>query len=79
MEWWRAQGHRLVLYLDDGLFVFQNLEEANTLVPIVRQQLRECGFLDNEKSQWEPTQKLTWLSFVIDLGNMTLSAPQDSY
>ena len=45
---------------------------------MLRQDLKSAGFFVNEdKSIWKPTQKLTWLGFVWDLRNSTLELPDE--
>ena len=39
---------------------------------MLRQDHKLAVFVNEEKRVWEPTQKLTWLGFVWDIGNSKL-------
>jgi hypothetical protein len=54
---WRSKGIKIVLYLDDGIIIGKDRQEAITAVNIVRNDLINAGFIiNNEKSVWNPTQ-----------------------
>ena len=62
IRYWRAQGLRAVLYLDDGIVAAKGEEAARIASNQVRQDLALAGLIVNEcKSQWEPVQRLIWL------------------
>ena len=76
--YWRSQGLRAVLYLDDGIVAAKGLENSNRMSVRIRQDLVRAGLIVNEaKSQWEPVRKLTWLGFEIDLEIGQLTVPED--
>ncbi|VDH97494.1 Hypothetical predicted protein [Mytilus galloprovincialis] len=75
---WRSQGLRVILYLDDGWGVESNAQSCKVLSNILQLDLKSAGFFVNqEKSVWKPTQKLTWLGFEWDLHNSSLDLPID--
>ena len=66
--YWRGQGMRVVLYLDDGIVAAEGLDKANQASGRVRQDLASAGFIANEqKSQWNPVQQLVWLGFELNM------------
>ena len=68
VRYWRGQGIRIVVYLDDGLGAATGETEAANISKIVQSTLEQAGFvLNREKSVWQPTQRLQWLGFVIDM------------
>ena len=68
IRYWRGKGLRTVVYLDDGLrrvAIYSSAVEPSLLV---RNTLECAGFIVHPaKVNWEPTQRLVWLGFVIDL------------
>ena len=51
--YWRDQGLRAVMYVDDGIVAAKGLETANRIKVRVQQDLVTAGFIVNEtKSQW---------------------------
>ena len=76
VRFWRGQGLRVVLYLDDGILAVNGLELAAQASRQVQQDLAKASLIVNEfKSQWQPVRKLTWLGFEIDLGLGQLTVP----
>ena len=62
VKFWRFNGIKIVVYIDDGCGVENTLEISKTHSQIVRFSLRDAGFADNSsKSVWEPVQLLIWL------------------
>ena len=77
VRYWRAQGLRVVLYLDDGLGAAAGMESACTHSKMVRSTLESAGFLTHPaKSVWNPTQCLTWLGFVLNLAEGQIQVPE---
>ena len=75
---WRAEGIKIVLYLDDGILVADNLAEATRHSSIIQADLSNAGFIVNqEKSVWVPSKRLKWLGFVLDTDKNTFEVPQD--
>ena len=75
--YWRGQGLRVVLYLDDGIVAIEGLDKAIEASKKVKVDLASAGLIANEqKSQWEPEQRLIWLGFEINLHEGQLFIPQ---
>ena len=75
-KYWRSQGHRIIIYLDDGWGVEFNFNICKAFADRVRQDLESAGFFINkEKSVWEPSRRLKWLGFVWDLNTFSLEIP----
>ena len=78
VRYWREQGIRIVVYLDDGLAAAAGEANAIKASEIVHSTLEQAGFRANcEKSVWEPTQRLQWLGFVLDLAQGQIEVPQE--
>ena len=76
VRFWRKQGIRITLYLDDGLAVASSKTKALEASSLVKTTLEQSGFVAHpEKSQWTPVQQLTWLGFVIDLAAGKIEVP----
>ena len=66
--YWRGQGVKVVLYLDDGNVAVKGEDLAKRVSTRVRDGLGKAGFVVNEtKLQWTPVKRLAWLGFKIDL------------
>ena len=75
---WRAQGYRMIVYLDDGWGIESSYDNCKKLSNIVKHDLLSAGFFINfEKSIWEPTKSLTWLGFIWNLVDFTLEIPKE--
>ena len=78
VKYWRSDGHRVIMYLDDGWGIHEEFDSCKSLASQIRQDLLSAGFFVNEeKSVWEPTQKLVWLGFLWDLESGSLIIPKD--
>ena len=78
VRYWRARGIKITVYLDDGLAVASNEQQASDASQIVRDTLKKAGFIAHpEKSQWVPTQRLVWLGFVIDMAVGQIEVPEE--
>ena len=76
VKYWRAQGLRITVYLDDGICVAQGLEAANRASEVVKCTLDRAGFVVNvAKSMLQPAQQGQWLGFQLDLALGELSVP----
>jgi len=75
---WRCNGIPIVVFLDDGLGGGANNITAkihSLKLYKVHCDLLRFGFLINEdKSQWEPSQAITWLGVVLDTKQGIVSA-----
>ncbi|XP_060081899.1 uncharacterized protein LOC132561188 [Ylistrum balloti] len=65
----RLLGHKLVMYLDDGIGGHETEGGANESSRYVRQALIDYGFLiAEEKSNWVASQHVTWLGYTWSMG-----------
>ncbi|XP_062570673.1 uncharacterized protein LOC134232701 [Saccostrea cucullata] len=65
VKFWRSKGHKMVMYLDDGMGGASTLHEAELVSLEIQKDLDKLGFLvAADKSHWEPVQELVWLGFV---------------
>ena len=75
---WRAQGMRVVPYVDDILFMSRSIDEAHSSQRIVLADLQASGFILNvKKSQLEPRHYVRFLGLDIDSRTMTFRVPED--
>jgi len=75
---WRSQGLRAIIYLDDGVVAVQGKDAADAASRKVRYDLSNAGLVENAgKSNWVPSQCLTWLGFVIDLEKGKVIVPKE--
>ena len=64
----RSQGHKVVMYLDDGIGGHKKYDAALQLSTHVRATLIEFGFLlAHDKCHWDPTSVKTWLGYILDM------------
>ncbi|XP_065892728.1 uncharacterized protein [Dysidea avara] len=78
VKYWRGRGLRVLLYLDDGIVAVAGEEAAKLASQRVREDLVKAGLVEHSaKCIWEPTAKLKWLGFDIDLGIGQISVPAD--
>ncbi|CAC5394903.1 unnamed protein product [Mytilus coruscus] len=74
VKYWRENGVDIVLYLDDGLGMGKNKQEASECSSFVKTSLLEAGFLINmDKSIFEPVQCSEWLGLVWDSSDFSIS------
>ena len=77
IKFWRGHGHRVLLYLDDGIGGHFSQPSAKLLSLKVRQDLIACGFtLNDEKSVWEPTQIIAFLGVILSFAQGTIHIPE---
>jgi len=74
----RAQGVRLVIYLDDILLIHQSEELLQHQAEMTIQLLESLGFTINlEKSQMIPAQRTQFLGFILDSRLMKFFLPEE--
>ena len=74
----RRAGIRLIIYLDDLLFMHATQEGVREDMATARHLLENLGLVINlEKSVFVPTQKLEFLGFIIHTIDMILVLPDD--
>lgn len=65
---WRGKGHKVIVFLDDGIGGAQGKERAVEMSAFIRQDLLAFGFLlADEKCSWDPALVVTWLGHVWDM------------
>ena len=68
VAFWRSKGHKIIMFLDDGIGGSGKLVDAARSSTFARESLLDLGFLlANEKCQWVPVQQVTWLGYFIDM------------
>lgn len=74
----RNMGVRLIVYLDDILILAQSPELLKTHMEMMAQRLESLGFkLNNGKCEWEPSQLVEFLGFLVNSLSMRISLPEN--
>ena len=74
----RANGYRIVRFLDDILLIVSSVEECLSQLSSVTDLLQSLGFVINaNKSQLIPVTRISYLGFIIDTISMTLLLPDE--
>ena len=64
---WRHQGIYIAIFLDDGWAIERDRQVCSSVSKAVKADLGEAGFITNdEKSIWEPCQRIDWLGLTWD-------------
>ena len=75
---WRSRGIPIAIFLDDGLGGGADHVSAKINSLVVHSDLLKSGFVPNEvKSQWEPTQIITWLGVILNSIDGSIKATDD--
>lgn len=70
----RSQGQENVGYIDDSYLQGGTFEDCETNVAVTVKLFRDLGFiLNHKKSVFQPTQFLTFLGFILNSVNMTVT------
>ena len=78
VKFWRREGIKIFVYIDDGLRTSPSLDLAVEEAEFVRNSLTQCGFIINfEKSVWQPQKELIWLGIKINLINSRFTIPEN--
>ena len=78
LRYWRAEGMRCQMYMDDGSGGAASVEEAETVASRMRSDLAKAGFLPNEKKcRWTPSQVVEMLGMKIDLAEGKIWVTED--
>ena len=76
VKYWRSRSIKIIMYLDDGIITNDDKTSLEIEANRVKSDLGRAGFLINEeKSNWNPEQKIVWLGFNIDLNLFQFSIP----
>ena len=74
--YWIVRGLRILVYLDDGLCAVSGKQSAIEASQLVQLTLDESGFVTHPtKSIWQPSHRLIWLGFVVDVGIGQIEVP----
>ena len=77
-RYWRARGLHILVYQDDGLCAVSGEQSAKRASQLVQHTLSEAGFVTHPtKSNWQPSQRLVWLGFVVDVGLGQIEVPKE--
>ena len=78
VKYWRSQGLRALLYLDDGIVAVKGKQQAEEASHKVRQDLVKVGLVEHTaKCSWVPSQQARWLGFNLDLQQGVISVPEE--
>ena len=74
----RGLGYLSLVYLDDSLLAGDSFANCEENVKVTIKSLESLGFvINNKKSEFIPTTKITFLGFIIDSVSMTVQLTQD--
>ena len=77
VKYWRGRGDLILMYLEDGIGGDMSVERSRILSDSVRHNLASSGFtLNDDKSIWEPTQRLVFLGSILDFGEGFIQIPE---
>jgi len=63
----RSQGHKIIMFLDDGIGGGRSYSEALLSSQVTQSSLLEFGFLlAHDKCFWEPQRNVVWLGYALD-------------
>ena len=72
-KYWRLQGVKIAICLDDGLVIDNDYGICKTLSSRIKEDFRRVGFVANaEKSIWDPVQSIVWLGLCWNSLNGTI-------
>ena len=78
VKYWRSQGIKAVIYLDDGIASVPQLEEAKRISFLMKSDLEQAGFVVHPtKCSWEPSHHAQWLGYEVNLENGSIAIPKD--
>jgi len=73
----RSKGHIVMAYIDDLLCVNSSTDMVKATLTETCKLFQELGFIVHPvKSQFEPSQIITFLGFIINTVDMTVSLPE---
>ena len=77
VKYWRGCGHLTLMYLNDGLGGDTSLESTKSLSDTVCHDIVLSSFTpNNDKSVWQPKQKLVFLGTVLDFEEACILIPE---
>ena len=77
VKYWRFKGIPIVVFIDDGIGVGKNKEQASLFSVFVKDTLNKSGFVFNvEKSVWEPDVTAEWLGLFVNTQECFICLPK---
>ena len=77
---WRDQGICIAIFLDDSWAIERDHQVCRSVSKAVKTDLDEAGFItDDEKSIWEPCQRIDWLGLTWDSARGTIEIVDRRY
>ena len=78
VRFWRANGLKIIMYLDDGLGGSSTFHQAALVSQMVRYDLENLGFLiSHEKCVWLPSLSVVWLGLVFNSDKGTIHITEE--
>ena len=78
VKFWRSSGHKIIMYLDDGLAGANTIQSAYVLSSKIKNDLEKLGFLlAHEKCDWKPRQNVTWLGLIWNMASGTMHLTEE--
>ncbi|MEW8548285.1 MAG: reverse transcriptase domain-containing protein, partial [Candidatus Thiodiazotropha sp.] len=78
VSYWRSQGHKVIMYLDDGIGGHSEYDKAWVLSQYLQKSLPEFGLLiASDKCHWEPVIRLEWLGYCLDMSVARVYVTED--
>ncbi|MEW8546455.1 MAG: reverse transcriptase domain-containing protein [Candidatus Thiodiazotropha sp.] len=70
VKFWRSKGHRIIMFLDDGIGGSSTFDHALISSAFVKQSLLSLGFLlADEKCNWKPCLQVVWLGNTLNMND----------
>ena len=67
VKYWRRNGIKIVLFMDDGIGAAGSAEKSKRAADFVKSSIEKSGFVTNTgKSHWVPSHHVTWLGLEIN-------------
>ena len=78
VKYWRSEGKRVVIYIDDGIYASSTIQEAENGSAIIASDLKDASFVLNmPKSKLSLHQIGDWLGLITDLLSACFRVPAE--
>ena len=78
VKYWRLHAVKIAVFLDDGISIEYDYNQALSNSKFVRNSLIKAGFVLNEnKSVWTPSKNMVWLGMEIDTNKNIIKITDD--
>ena len=68
VSYWKGEGHKVIMYLDDGIGGHSKYRKARVLSQYLQKSLPELGLLIAcDQCLWELVFRLEWLGYCLDM------------